>query len=139
MSHSCRSCSIRVAHVLFVLHLCHSRAALMSFVSQSCCTRVVCNMSARQEQHECHTSDTNATIATRLQHEWDMNNTSAKQVQQKCYTSDTTATRVLHEWHECNTSEKFWFWQRYEQKHFFTPLYLLYGKWKITRTWTISF
>ena len=36
VSHSCRSCSIRVALVSFVQHSCHTCVALMSLVSHSC-------------------------------------------------------------------------------------------------------
>ena len=53
-----------------------------------------------------------------------------------CDMSDTSLTRVLHERHECDQSEKFWYRR---VNIFFTPLYLLYGKWMITRRGTISF
>ena len=54
------------------------------------------NTSARQERHErreCNTSNTNATRMQRVQHE-----------------CDTRLARVLYKWHECETSEKLWFW-----------------------------
>ena len=34
-----------------------------------------------------------------------------------------TTTRVRRKWHECDTSEKTWFWYMYNWKHIFTPLY----------------
>ena len=40
------------------------------------------------------TSDTNATRATRMQHEYDTSDTSATRVWHEC---DTSATQVLHE------------------------------------------
>ena len=69
-------------------------------------------------------SDTNATLATRVRHEWDKNDI----VRYECYTNDTSPTRV----------EKFDFYND-TGKNIFTPLYLLYGKWKTTRRGTNSF
>ena len=57
-------------------------------------------------------------------------NTSARHERHKCNTSATLATRVRHERHACNTSAT---------QVIFTPLYLLYDKWKTTRRGTISF
>ena len=45
---------------------------------------LIYNTSARHEQTMCDTSDTNATLVTRVQH--------------KCNTSATRTTRVRHEW-----------------------------------------
>ena len=54
---------------------------------------LIYNTRAGHDHHECNTSDRNAT---RVRHE-----------QCEC---DTSAKRKLIELHECNTSEKFWFW-----------------------------
>ena len=43
----------------------------------------------------------------------DTDNTSATQVLHKRHERDRSATRtarVMHEWHKCDTSEKFCFW-----------------------------
>ena len=56
-------------------------------------------------------------------------NTSTRHEQHECDTSDTSATRM----------KNFDFDNDTIKKHIFTPLYLLYGKWKITRRGTISF
>ena len=57
--------------------------------------------------------------------------------------SDTSATWILHKRHKCNTSaarvKNFNFHNDASKNIFFTPLYLLYGKWKTTRRVTISF
>ena len=50
------------------------------------------------------TSDTSATRATPMRHDWDTIETRVKHEHNEC---DTSATRVLHEQHEFNTSEKF--------------------------------
>ena len=76
---------------------------------------LICNTSAR---HECDTSDTSVTRAAPVRHEWN--------------TSTTQTTRV---WHE----SKILILITTGTKKNFTPLYLLYGKWKITRRETISF
>ena len=62
-------------------------------LNQTFGSSLIYNMSARHEQHECDTSNTNATLTTR--------------VRQKRHECDTSARRVLHERHQCNTSEKF--------------------------------
>ena len=59
---------------------------------------------------------------TSVRHEWhkrhecNMSPTRVRHEQREYYTNNTSATRVRHEW-----------------KHFCTPIYLLYGKWKIIR------
>ena len=73
------------------------------------------NTSAR---HECDRSDTSVTRAAPVRHEWN--------------TSTTQTTRV---WLE----SKILILITTGTKKNFTPLYLLYGKWKITRRETISF
>ena len=57
-----------------------------------------------------------------------MSNTSATQVRHECYTNDTSETRV-----------KIFDFDSDMSKNIFTPLYLLYGKWKTTGGGTISF
>ena len=70
--------------------------------------------------HEWHTSDTSVTRRKKVGAIW------ATRVWHECYTNDTSATRVK------NFDNDVW-------TFFFTPLYLLYGKWMITRRGTISF
>ena len=56
---------------------------------------------------------TKVRFSDRVKHEWHKCTTSATlvtQVRHKCYTNGTSVTRVLHEWHEWDTSKKFWFW-----------------------------
>ena len=80
------------------------------------------------------TSDTTATQATRVRHkrhEYDRIETRATRVQHE-------STSALHKRHECDTSEKFWFWWRNKWKDIFTLLYQRCGKWKIARKRTIS-
>ena len=48
---------------------------------------LIYNASARHEQHECDTSDTNATWVRHKRHEWNTSDTSA-----------TQTTKVWHEW-----------------------------------------
>ena len=60
---------------------------------------LIYNTSARQERHECDTSDT-----------------CEKRMRHKCYTNDTSATRVKNVDFDNDTSKK----------HIFTPLYLIY-------------
>ena len=55
---------------------------------------LIYNTSVRHEQHECDTSDTNATRAQHEGQEWDTSDTSATQIQHECYTNDTSATLV---------------------------------------------
>ena len=43
---------------------------------------------------------TRARLVTRVRHE--------------CYTNVTSTTQVLHERHESDTNEKFWFWSWHE-------------------------
>ena len=90
---------------------------------------LIYNTSARHERHECDTSDTSVTIATQVRNDWGTSDTTATRV----YTNNTSETRLLHERHASVTRVK-----NFDYFDIFTPLYLLYGKWKITRRGTIS-
>ena len=77
--------------------------------------------SATRVRHECDTR------ATRVWHEWDTSETQSTRVQHECDTSATQTTRVRCEW-------KILILITTLVKIYFTPLYLLYGKWKTANT-----
>ena len=66
---------------------------------------LIYNTSARHERHECDTSDTNASLATRVQRKWDTSDTSAVQVRHECFTKNTSARRVKNFDFDNNTSK----------------------------------